>query len=82
MLFSFSFDKNTVLSIVDGQVQQYVRQRHHKVFTSSSNANSPSHSSATSRTTPTTKSKLFTNYRQQERMNKHLIDSTKTMNER
>ncbi|XP_008189348.1 uncharacterized protein LOC100165173 [Acyrthosiphon pisum] len=67
--------KNTVISIVDGRVQQYVRQRHHKVFSSTSNANSPLHSSAT-------KSKLYTNYRQQERINKHLTGSSKTMNER
>lgn len=73
--------KNTVLSIVDGRVQHYVRQRHHKVFYSSSNANSPSHSSATTRTPASAKSKPFVNYRQQERVN-NLINSTKTMNER
>jgi len=82
VLLSLSLHKNTVISIVDGRVQQYVRQRHHKVFSSISNANSPSHSSATSRTTPTTKSKLYMNYRQQERINKHSIGSSKTMNER
>jgi len=75
LLLSFSLHKNTVLSIVDGRVQQYVRQRHHKVFSSSSNANSPSHSSVT------TKSKPFMNH-QQECINKHVIGSSKTMNER
>ncbi|XP_025196108.1 uncharacterized protein LOC112595197 [Melanaphis sacchari] len=74
--------KNTVLSIVDGRIQLYVRQRHHKVFSSSSNANSPSHSSATSRTSATAKSKLFMNHRQQDHINKQLINSTKTINER
>lgn len=82
MLLFFSLHNNTVLSIIDGRVQQYVRQRHHKVFPSTSNANSPSHSSTTYRTTAAAKSKVLMNYRQQERINKHLIDSTKTMNER
>lgn len=69
MLLSFSIHTNTVLSIIDSQVQQYVRQRHHKVF------NCPSKSPAT------TKFKQFQNH-QQESNNKGLINSTKTMNER
>ncbi|CAH1733162.1 uncharacterized protein LOC114118981 [Aphis gossypii] len=74
--------KNTVLSIIDGRIQQYVRFRHHKVFSNTSNANSPSHSSATSRISATAKSKLLSNHRQQDHINKQLINSTKTMNER
>jgi len=73
--------KNTVLSIVDGRIQHYVRQQHHKVFSSPSNANSPSNSSATSRTSATAKSKLNMNHHQ-DHINKKLINSKKTMNER
>lgn len=76
MSLFFSLHKNTVLSIVDGRVQQYVSQRHHKIFYSPSNVNSPSHSSATA------KSKHFMNHHQ-ERTNKHtLINTTKTITER